>query len=1351
MILPFVRELIADLESSEAFARVRRHLAGGTGRRRVSGLTATARALYLPYFVRAAASTSDAPTLVLVSDNKAAELLHTNVLAACQLTGVLECEQVLRLPAHDVLPFENASPHPEIQEQRATALWKLATLQARLVIAPVEAACMRLFARDHYTALALHLRKGEEHLPEMLIEHLLSVGYTRVDVVDQPGQVTLRGGILDVFSPEHERPVRIDFFDTEIESIRRFDPETQRSSTHIESALLLPLTEIPVTSKVLEAINARLTRSGSAAGAELEGGETPAELQTRASLTEATIFPGWEFYAPVAGAKSSLLQLLGPQTRVLVEEPAMVENQGERWWNKVEQRHDRSGIGNLVRPGDLYLSPWNLQEQVRTHLGCELDQLGAVDVLDADRSDASEIEFATRPTMRFHGSIPALVDQLRSLMENEARILIAAANQGEVERLASLLQEYGVPYRIGWRPDGGIAQQASTTVLSESSYLAGDLRTPVIVRAAIANGVQVLDLDRTTARQLVVIGANDLSDDADVNARPAPKRSKTAAFISDLRDLKPGDYIVHVEHGIARYDGLRVLDEKPQDPNAPPPLELMILTFADDAKLYVPLTRLDLIQKYRSTDTGPAPQLNKLGNPGWGKTKARVKKAMEDMAEELLKLYAQRKAAVGTAFTPDTNLMREFEDAFDFNETDDQLSAIADIKQDMESTQPMDRLLCGDVGYGKTEVAMRAAFKAVQDSKQVAVLTPTTVLCFQHFESFKRRFARFPVNVEMISRFRTAKEKKEVLEKTAEGKVDILIGTHAILSENIRFQDLGLLVVDEEQRFGVKHKERLKKMRTSVDVLSMSATPIPRTLHMSMLGLRDMSVIETPPRDRMAIQTVVAKFDEKLVRTAIEVELERGGQTYFVSNRVETIYEMATMIRELVPQARVAVGHGQMPEAELERVMLAFMDGEYDVLCATSIIENGLDISKANTIIINRADRHGLSELYQLRGRVGRSNRRAYAYLLIPPEQQLTEVARRRLAALKEFSDLGAGFKIAALDLELRGAGNMLGGEQSGHIEAIGFEMYTTMLEEAVSRLKGEGRQERAEVVVNLGISVRIDDKYIPEESQRLRMYKQIAGSATEANLAEVRDELQDRYGTPPEGVLHLLAAAEIRLLCERLQIVQLERKRVAIEPSKPAQPQKAGAPGPATRSTSGAPSVTASSSRVGSTGSPGLPTRANTPQHGQARASAIANLSAPNRFGGAALAGRHGQQPQVASLNFSGRAALNRAETNATKALRETAAVRPANAPAAQAGKIQAMRDMLFITFSEKLHAAPSEPGKGVNIGTLMKLVSRNAKTGAQLTPQGVLRWPLPDGQASTVIAETRNLLGMLAGSAEP
>ncbi len=1135
MILPFVREMVAELEHTEPFERLRRHLSAGQGRRRVSGLTATARSLFLPLMVRA----MDAPALVLVSDNKAAEALHQALNATCELTGALKCEEVLRLPAHDVLPFENLSPHAEIQEQRAATMWKICSGKARMVIAPLESACMQLFKRDYYAGLALELKRGEEYDTEMLLAHLLEVGYTRVDVVEMPGQVTLRGGIMDVYSPEMDRPVRLDFFGDEIESMRKFDPETQRSQAPVDEITLLPLTETPVTDKLLGAVHARLVRGG-AAGAELEGGEEPREIQSH--VGEVSVFPGWEFFAPVAGAHNTLLDLMGRGTRVFVEEPAMVKNQGERWWNKIEQRHERSGIGSLIGSGDIYISPWHLDDLIRQTPGADLDQLGAVDVLEADNGSMSEIEFATRPTMRFHGSIPAMVEQIRSLMKGDVRILIAAANQGEVERLASLLQEYGLPYRIGSRVQ---TSSGSATVYDESSHLRSNLTTPVIVKTAIANGVQVLDVDKKTAGMFVLIGAQDLNDEADVHARPVQKKSKTSAFISDFRDLQVGDYVVHVEHGIARYMGLRTLDQEGA------PLELMILEFAEQAKLYVPLTRLDLIQKYRSSEGGPAPELNRMGGAAWAKTKARVKKAMQDMTGELLKLYAQRQAALGYSYSPDSQMMREFEEAFDFNETDDQISAIADIKRDMESTQPMDRLLCGDVGYGKTEVAMRAAFKAVGDSKQVAVLTPTTVLAFQHFQSFKKRFARFPVKVELISRFRTAKEQKQILEDAASGKVDILIGTHRLISKDVAFQDLGLLVIDEEQRFGVRHKEKLKQLRAHIDVLSMSATPIPRTLHMSLLGLRDMSVIETPPKDRMAIQTIVAKFDEKLLRTALELELERGGQAYFVHNRVETIYELASKIRELVPHARVITAHGQMGEGELERVMLAFMNHEYDVLCATSIIENGLDISKANTIVINRADRHGLSELYQLRGRVGRSDRRAYAYLLIPPENELTEVARRRLAALKEFSDLGAGFKIAALDLELRGAGNMLGGEQSGHIEAIGFEMYTSMLQEAVSKIKGEAQEERPGVALNLGVSLRIDATYIAEENQRLRMYKRIAGATDAATLADVRAEMQDRYGDLPESVVNLLAAGEVRLQSERIHVAQIDRKRLQMEENR--------------------------------------------------------------------------------------------------------------------------------------------------------------------------------------------------------
>jgi transcription-repair coupling factor (superfamily II helicase) len=1115
MILPFVREIFAELEHTPGFERVRRHLSLGAGRRRVSGLTATARALYLPLMARAARQ----PVMVVVADNKAAEALEPMLKAGCELTGAVDPARVARLPAHDVLPFENLSPHPDIQEQRAAALWKLATGGVDILIAPVESAALKLFDREYYAGLAVTLKRGEEVDIEVLTAHLASVGYTRMDLVEMPGQFTRRGGIVDAYSAETDRPVRIEFFGDEIETIRKFDPETQRSQSGLDEALLLPLTETPVTEHLLAAVNGRLSRQR----VETEDEATAEEAAVAGGLS---VFPGWEFFAGVAGADKSLLTLI-PRCALFVEEPAMVRNQIDRWWSKVEQRHERSGIGSLVRPEDIYLRPEVLAASLEAHMGLDLDQLGAVDVLEED-STLGEIEIPTRPTLRFHGSIPALTEQLRALMQTDTRMVLAATNQGDVERLATLMREYQVPYRLGSRMTHG----ASEMVLEEASYLAGDLRVPVIVRTPLAAGVSLADA------RVVVFGANDLSDEADVSARPAPKKSKTAAFVSDFRDLSMGDYVVHVEHGIAQYQGLKEIE---QDGLA---VEFMILEFAEQAKLYVPLTRLDLIQKYRSTDSGPAPVLNRLGSQQWTKTKARVRKAMQDMAAELLKLYAERRTAPGTAYSKDNEFQREFEDAFDYNETDDQMTAIQAVKDDMESPTPMDRLLCGDVGYGKTEVAMRAAFKAVQDGKQVAVLTPTTVLAFQHFETFKKRFAQFPIHIEMISRFRTAKEQKDIVERVEMGRVDILIGTHRLLSKDIKFQDLGLLVVDEEQRFGVRHKERLKQLRKEIDVLAMSATPIPRTLHMSLVGLRDMSVIETPPKDRMAIQTVVAKFDEKLVRSAIEVELERGGQVFFVHNRVESIYEIAARIQELAPSARVAVGHGQMGESELEKVMLAFMRHEFDVLVATTIIENGLDIPLANTILINRADRHGLSELYQLRGRVGRSNRRAYAYLLIPQENELTEIARRRLAALKEFSDLGAGFKIAALDLELRGAGNMLGGEQSGHIEAVGFELYTSMLEAAVKELKGESAEERPATQLNLGIALRIDENYVPEENQRLRLYKKIAGAKSEAAVNEVRAEMEDRYGAPPDATVFLLEAAQIRVECERMGIAQIDRKR---------------------------------------------------------------------------------------------------------------------------------------------------------------------------------------------------------------
>ena len=1114
MILPFVREFFADVEKSAAFTRAVTRVRGGAGGIRVSGLTPTGKALFYSLLHRATAR----PLIVTVTDNRALDDLLPVVRSLGDVTGAVAPEEVVGLPAYDVLPFENLSPHPEIQEARATALWKIATGTASVVILPIAAAVMRLRNASFYSDLAKVVRRGEVVDPEQLVEHLRIVGYNQVDVVEMPGEFAHRGGLLDVYPPEMDRPVRIELFGDEVESIRKFDPGTQRSAATTDEAVLLPLTETPVEEETLAAINAQLV------GDRLAGEEEVIGETLRA--TGVAVFPGWEVYAPIVGGRENILDLM-PRAVVLLDEPDALSEAHDAWWSRVTDTHERSLIGNLVRPEDLFHTPEQWLARLQQAPTIAVEQLGI-----ESSDDGEQVTLQTQPTMRFHGSVAAMTDEVSRLTREGKRVIFAVSSTGEVERLADVFNEYNLSFRIGSRTP----KPGSEVYVEESTYFEEDVAATTILKAYLPEGVALPEAN------LVLFGARDLFDEPEVSlAHPQRQKSKVSAFLSDFRDLAVGDYVVHVEHGIGQYHGLK---EIPQEDGGA--VEFMVLEYAEGARLYVPLTRLDLVQKYRSSE-GVTPVLNRLGTQQWQKTKARVKKAMKDMAEELLKLYAARKTAAGHPFASDTAWQREFEDAFEFSETEDQMDAILDVKRDMESGTPMDRLLCGDVGYGKTEVAMRAAFKAVNDNRQVAVLAPTTVLAFQHYNTSRQRLAAFPIKIEMLSRFRTAKQQKETVARLESGELDMVIGTHRVLSKDVKFSDLGLVIVDEEQRFGVRHKERLKQLRREVDVLTMSATPIPRTLHMSLLGLRDMSVIETPPKDRMAIQTVVAAWDEKLLRSAIEKELERGGQVYFVHNRVESIYEIADKIREMAPRARILVGHGQMPERELESVMLAFMRHEADILVATTIIENGLDIPLCNTIIINRADRHGLSELYQLRGRVGRSDRRAYAYLLIPPDRDLTDLARRRLAALKEFSDLGAGFKIAALDLELRGAGNLLGGQQSGHIEAVGFELYTTMLERTVRELKGELQPETPEAQLNLGLNIRIPADYIPQENQRLRIYKRVAGVESESQLADVAAELGDRYGAPPPAVQNLLEYAALKLLSQRIGVAQIERRREAV------------------------------------------------------------------------------------------------------------------------------------------------------------------------------------------------------------
>ena len=828
----------------------------------------------------------------------------------------------------------------------------------------------------------------------------------------------------------------------------------------------------------------------------------------------------------------SLLNLVG-NGMLLWDEPEQIRASADRFWKRledgaaeVEPELHYFHYGELASHGVAGMSELELRELA----------------LETGRN---AFEFASRPGITFRGNIRLAVEESRTLVRSGYSVVFFANSLGEVERFADVFSEYKVPYQVILPPDEAMPQY-----LSDRVYSSGTAHV-ILIKGRLSRGTVFRE------PKLALFGGDDLFESSDLIARSSQRGpvSSMGAFAADIADLKVGDFVVHQTHGVGKFLGIKIINQG--EGNG----EFLLLEYAGESRLYVPVTRLDLISKHRSGGGDSKAPLDKLGGVTWQKTKSRVKAKMRDMADELLKLYAQRRMAEGFAFSPDSNWQREFEDSFEFNATKDQLTAVRDIKRDMESLLPMDRLIVGDVGFGKTEVAMRAAFKALGDGKQVAVLAPTTVLAFQHFESFKRRFAAFPVHIEQLSRFRNPKETRQVLEDMENGKVDILIGTHRILSKDVVFPDLGLLVVDEEQRFGVRHKERLKQIKQNVDVLTLSATPIPRTLHMSLVGIRDLSVIETPPKDRLAVHTVVAKFDQAIIKPAIEQEVSRGGMVYFVHNRVETIYERAFSIQELVPGVRVGVGHGQMVDAELEKVLLGFMRHEFDVFVCTTIVENGLDIPLANTIIIENAQNYGLSELYQLRGRVGRSNRRAYAYLLVPPDTELTEVARKRLAALKEFSDLGAGFKIAALDLELRGAGSLLGGEQSGQINAVGFDMYVRMLEEAVKEMKGEEVPLEIHSTLNLGFEIRIPSEYIPEDNQRLRAYKKIADAKSREAASDIVAEFADRYGPVPDAVKLLVDFGQAKNLAQQIGVESVDRRQgifqIKFHPEAKIDPQK--------------------------------------------------------------------------------------------------------------------------------------------------------------------------------------------------
>jgi transcription-repair coupling factor (superfamily II helicase) len=1152
-----VQALLGRVTESEEYARLLREISGGARVVSVSGLAGgPARALALAALQREVGRRF----AVVTQANRDLEAWERDVrFWYCALRGRSECEDtVLVLPASESDPYAGASPHPETLEQRALTLWRLSRASQDFVLLTARAMARRTVTPAEVALAGAFLRRDEDQSPEELVERLTAAGYVREEPVGAVGELSMRGGILDVWSPGRSAPVRIEFFGDTVESIREFDPETQLSTAQLKEAEIAPMRELAVTSEDFREWSERARERWSD-----ERYERALRDRTRYA-DEGESFGGWEWLMPLVRPRNASVFDYLSNAVLVVDEPGAVETYLAGVYETLAARYAETEATDELglRPEELYLTADELRGRLETLQRLELRALGRTAArldqqlaLDAEQPEvqlgrtrsparplflfpaveaAPEVEWTAQSARRYHGRLPELAsDVLRALEQRRAVTLFVMPSLGMAERVAEILDDYKVSARVALTDEGGSAASADAAGRSSA----------VVTVGRISGGFEL-----PTAGLIVHVESDlfDEANDAALERRRAPgtekrtktkgKKSRTAAFLSDFRDLKVGDYVVHIDHGIARFGGLQTLELGPDRRG-----EFMLLFYAEDAKLYVPVERLDLVQRYSSAE-GSQPQLDRLGGLGWQKTKAKAKRAMRDMADELLRLYAERKLVGGYAFAADSPWQSEFEEGFEYVLTPDQETAIEDVKRDMEEAVPMDRLLCGDVGYGKTEVAMRAAFKAVMEGKQAAVLTPTTVLAYQHYETFRSRFAAFPVRVELLSRFRSAKEQKDVAKRIEAGEIDIVIGTHRLLSKDVRFRELGLVVVDEEQRFGVSHKERLKQLKKRVDVLTLSATPIPRTLNMSLMGLRDMSLIETPPRDRLAIQTQVAQFSEPVIKSAIELELQRGGQVFFIHNRVESIEAVAALIQRLVPQARLAVGHGQMNEREMERVMLDFVDFKYDVLVATTIIENGIDIPRANTIIINRADTYGLSQLYQLRGRVGRSNRRAYAYLLIPSEQGLSPIARRRLAAIREFSDLGAGFRIAALDLELRGAGNLLGGEQSGHMDALGFDLYTQMLERTVAELRGEAVEDETSVSINLGVDVAIPEDYISDMGQRLRTYKRVSSARDEETLRGIRAEIEDRYGRLPEAVERLFAYARLRRTAEEMGVISIDK-----------------------------------------------------------------------------------------------------------------------------------------------------------------------------------------------------------------
>lgn len=1037
--------------------------------------------------------------------------------------SLLSDYQAHYFPSMDLLPFEIIAQSYETQRKRLEVLQNLGSGTRHVVVTTLEALSKTLMEPGLFQQTILKVKVGQRVGVEDLLRQLVSTGYQRVDMVEAKGQVSLRGGILDIYSATEENPYRLELFDDEVDSIRIFSIENQRSIAKIQEINIAPASEFFIAGQDLTKALNQIREEGHQVlkGMEKRGNREGYEaLSSRTreiieNLTHGQYFPGHEQFLPYFFTrKYSLLDYFTVSPLLILDEP---NRQRESYL--LRERENQETYKVLLEKGKI------LPGQINNYF--------TVDEMWHNFSKTKNIYFSLLPKKPlgvesvnllgitaktpslFMGKTRLLVDELKEWRRQKYAVVILINSKERAERLKQGLWDLGIEAPI---------VEKSFNLQQEQIY---------ITTGSLSGGFEFMTW------KLALLTEHELFFQP--KKRPPRRIFQEGKRTAVLEDLKVGDFVVHTNHGIGRYMGIEKLSVGEAE------RDYLVIKYQGEDKLYVPTDQSGLLQKYFNQE-GQGPKLSKLGGNEWNKIKSKVKAAVKELAEELLNLYALRQSLPGHPFNQDSPWQNEFEEAFPYEETPDQLRSIREVKRDMEKPRPMDRLLCGDVGYGKTEVAIRAAFKAVTDGKQVAVLVPTTVLAQQHFNTFRERFEGFAVKVAVLSRFRTAREQKAILKEVQSGQVDIIIGTHRLLSQDVKFKDLGLLVVDEEQRFGVVHKEKLKKLRKLVDVLTLTATPIPRTLHMSLVGARDMSIIETPPEERYPVQTFVVEFSPQLMREAIRRELARGGQVYYVHNRIETIDKTAALVQEMVPEARLGIAHGKMTEDQLEKIMLDFIEGELDVLICTTIIETGLDISNVNTLIVDDADKLGLSQLYQLRGRVGRSNRVAYAYLTYNRDKILSEVAEKRLNAIREFTELGSGFKIAMRDLEIRGAGNILGAEQHGHVAAVGFDLYCRMLEEAVREAKGEELPRERIVTIDIQVKAYIPQEYIQDSGVKIDFYQRINAARDKEDIRQLAEELEDRFGDLPEPLTGLLKVASIKVAAHKSKVQSILQEKELIK-----------------------------------------------------------------------------------------------------------------------------------------------------------------------------------------------------------